>query len=93
MNWYLIALLVLAVLFFLGLALLEYGEDETTSNNPTENYSQDEIALAEFLETREAINEDFLIAQKSYWKLSTMKGGDFKIGRCISYNNEQVERI
>lgn len=64
MNWYLIALLVLAVLFFLGLVLLEYGEDETTSNNPTENYSQDEIDLAEFLETREAINEDFLIAQK-----------------------------
>jgi len=64
MNWYLIALLVLAVLFFLGLVLLEYGEDETTSNNPTENYSQDEITLAEFLETREAINEDFLIAQK-----------------------------
>lgn len=64
MNWYLIALLVLAVLFFLGLVLLEYGKDETTSNNPTENYSQDEIALAEFLETREAINEDFLIAQK-----------------------------
>ncbi|WP_195310535.1 hypothetical protein [Streptococcus salivarius] len=64
MNRYLIALLVLAVLFFLGLVLLEYGEDETTSNNPTEIYSQDEIALAEFLETREAINEDFLIAQK-----------------------------
>ena len=64
MNWYLIALLVLAVLFFLGLVLLEYGEDETTSTNPTEIYSQDEIALAEFLETREAINEDFLIAQK-----------------------------
>lgn len=64
MNCYLIALLVLAVLFFLGLVLLEYGEDETTSNNPTEIYSQDEIALAEFLETREAINEDFLIAQK-----------------------------
>lgn len=64
MNWYLIALLVLAVLFFLGLVLLEYGEDEITSNNPTEIYSQDEIALAEFLETREAINEDFLIAQK-----------------------------
>ena len=64
MNWYLIALLVLAVLLFLGLVLLEYGEDETTSNNPTESYSQDEIALAEFLETREAINEDFLIAQK-----------------------------
>ena len=64
MNWYLIALLVLAVLFFLGLVLLEYGEDETTSNNPTEIYSQYEIALAEFLETREAINEDFLIAQK-----------------------------
>lgn len=64
MNWHLIALLVLAVLFFLGLVLLEYGEDETTSNNPTEIYSQDEIALAEFLETREAINEDFLIAQK-----------------------------
>ena len=64
MNWYLIARLVLAVLFFLGLVLLEYGEDETTSNNPTEIYSQDEIALAEFLETREAINEDFLIAQK-----------------------------
>ena len=64
MNWYLIALLVLAVLFFLGLVLLEYGEDETTSNNPTEIYSQDEIALAVFLETREAINEDFLIAQK-----------------------------
>ena len=64
MNWYLIALLVLAVLFFIGLVLLEYGEDETTSNNPTEIYSQDEIALAEFLETREAINEDFLIAQK-----------------------------
>ena len=64
MNWYLIALLVLAVLFFLGLVLLEYGEDETTSNNPTEIYLQDEIALAEFLETREAINEDFLIAQK-----------------------------
>ena len=64
MNWYLIALLVLTVLFFLGLVLLEYGEDETTSKNPTEIYSQDEIALAEFLETREAINEDFLIAQK-----------------------------
>ena len=48
MNWYLIALLVLAVLFFLGLVLLEYGEDETTSNNPTEIYSQDEIALADF---------------------------------------------
>lgn len=64
MNLYLIALLALTILFFLGLVLLEYGEDETTSNNPTEIYSQDEIALAEFLETREAINEDFLIAQK-----------------------------
>ncbi|MBS6760563.1 MAG: hypothetical protein KH232_02665 [Streptococcus salivarius] len=64
MNLYLIALLALTALFFLGLVLLEYGEDETTSNNPTEIYSQDEIALAKFLETREAINEDFLIAQK-----------------------------
>lgn len=64
MNLYIIALLALTVLFFLGLVLLEYGEDETTSNNPTEIYSQEEIALAEFLETRKAINEDFLIAQK-----------------------------
>lgn len=68
MNWYLIALLGLAIFFLLGLVFFGLEEDEKTSKKSGEVYSEEELALADFLDTRQAINEDFLLAQHQLLK-------------------------
>lgn len=68
MNWYLIALLALAIFFLLGLVFLGLEEDEKPSKKSGEVYSKEELTLADFLDTRQAINEDFLLAQHQLLK-------------------------
>ncbi|MBF0775355.1 hypothetical protein BVE84_02275 [Streptococcus azizii] len=63
-NWQIWCFLGLAFIFFLGLFLIALGEEEEQA----ETYSQEELALLEFLETRQAVNEDFLKAQNQLLK-------------------------
>lgn len=63
-NWQIWCLLGLAVLFLLGLLLIALGEEEERKQaEQLETYSQEDLALLDFLETRQAVNEDFLKAQ------------------------------
>ena len=63
-NWQIWCLLGLAFLFLLGLFLITLGEEEERKQaEQLETYSQEDLALAEFLETRQVVNEDFLKAQ------------------------------
>lgn len=69
MDWNSIALVSLSALCILGLALIalvdEVDEEEESQESETfDFFTEGELALAEFLETRQAINEDFLVAQK-----------------------------
>ncbi|AZR97997.1 hypothetical protein XK27_03260 [Streptococcus suis] len=66
MDWNSIALVLLSALCILGLALITLvDEEEEPQESETFDFSiEEELALAEFLETRQAINEDFLVAQK-----------------------------
>ncbi|HEM3485153.1 hypothetical protein [Streptococcus suis] len=66
MDWNSIALVLLSALCILGLALIALvdEEEESQESETFDFFTEGELALAEFLETRQAINEDFLVAQK-----------------------------
>lgn len=66
MDWNSIALVLLSALCILGLALITLvDEEEEPQESETFDFStEEELALAEFLETRQVINEDFLVAQR-----------------------------
>lgn len=66
MDWNLITLMALSVLCVLGLTLiaLDDEEEEKSKTGTSELFTKEELALVEFLETRQAINGDFLVAQK-----------------------------
>ena len=66
MDWNSIALVLLSALCILGLALIALvdEEEESQESETFDFFTEEELALAEFLETRQAINEDFLVAQK-----------------------------
>lgn len=66
MDWNSIALVLLSALCILGLALVTLvdEEEEPQESETFDFFTEEELALAEFLETRQAINEDFLVAQK-----------------------------
>lgn len=66
MDWNSIALILLSALCILGLALIALvdEEEESQESETFDFFTEEELALAEFLETRQAINEDFLVAQK-----------------------------
>ena len=67
MDWNLIALMALSALCVLGMTLdaLDDEEEEKPKAETSELFTEEELALVEFLETRQAINEDFLVAQKN----------------------------
>lgn len=68
-DWQIWCLLGLAFLFLLGLFLIALSEEEEEKQaKQLETYSQEDLALAEFLETRQAVNEDFLKAQNQLLK-------------------------
>lgn len=68
-TWQIWCLLGLAVLFLLGLFLITLSEEEERKQiEQLETYSQEDLALLEFLETRQAVNEDFLKAQNQLLK-------------------------
>ncbi|ATZ03900.1 hypothetical protein [Streptococcus suis] len=73
MDWNSIALVLLSALCILGLALITLmdEEEELQESETFDFFTEEELALAEFLETRQAINEDFLVAQKEL--LDTLK--------------------
>ena len=66
MDRNLIALMALSALCVLGMTLiaLDDEEEEKPKAETSELFTEEELALVEFLETRQAINEDFLVAQK-----------------------------
>ena len=66
MDWNSIALVLLSALCILGLALVTLvdEEEESQESETFDFFTEEELALADFLETRQAINEDFLVAQK-----------------------------
>ncbi|HFI0218052.1 TPA: hypothetical protein ACGO59_000901 [Streptococcus suis] len=66
MDWNSIALVLLSALCILGLALIALvdEEEESQESETFDFFTEGELALAEFLETCQAINEDFLVAQK-----------------------------
>ncbi|HEL0726946.1 TPA: hypothetical protein TVR14_000431 [Streptococcus equi subsp. zooepidemicus] len=66
MDWNTIALATITALFIIGLTLIALAdeEEETPKNETSDFFTEEELALVEFLETRQAINEDFLVAQK-----------------------------
>ena len=66
MDWNSIALVLLSALCILGLALIALvdEEEESQESETFDFFTEEELALAEFLETRQAINEDFLVAQR-----------------------------
>ncbi|WP_029187189.1 hypothetical protein [Streptococcus suis] len=66
MDWNSIALVLLSALCILGLALIALvdEEEESQESETFDFFTEEELALTEFLETRQAINEDFLVAQK-----------------------------
>lgn len=59
-TWQIALILGAGLLFLLGLFLIALGEEEEKKVN---TFTQEDLALAEFLETRQAVNEDFLKAQ------------------------------
>ncbi|HEM5030369.1 TPA: hypothetical protein U1199_000468 [Streptococcus suis] len=73
MDWNSIALVLLSALCILGLALIALvdEEEEPQESEAFDFFTEEELALAEFLETRQAINEDFLVVQKEL--LDTLK--------------------
>lgn len=66
MDWNLITLMALSALCVLGLTLiaLDDEDEEKPKAETSELFTEEELALVEFLETRQVINEDFLVAQK-----------------------------
>ncbi|HEM3632299.1 TPA: hypothetical protein ACGO2A_001139 [Streptococcus suis] len=64
--WQILAIFCLGALFSLTLIAIWLGEEDgkVESSKPQVTFSEEELALTEFLETRQAINEDFLVAQK-----------------------------
>ncbi|WP_449456300.1 hypothetical protein [Streptococcus suis] len=71
--WQILAIFCLGALFSLTLIAIWLSEEEgkVESSKPQVTFSEEELALTEFLETRQAINEDFLVAQKEL--LDTLK--------------------
>ncbi|MDO4902458.1 MAG: hypothetical protein Q4A21_02825 [bacterium] len=68
-TWQIALILGAGLLFLLGLFLIALGEEEERKQaEQLETYSQEDLALAEFLETRQAVNEDFLKAQNQLLK-------------------------
>lgn len=59
--------MALSALCVLGMTLvaLDDEEEEKPKAETSELFTEEELALVEFLETRQAINEDFLVAQKN----------------------------
>ncbi|MBS7868628.1 hypothetical protein F6O76_04150 [Streptococcus suis] len=68
-----LAIFCLGALFSLTLIAIWLGEEDgkVESSKPQVTFSEEELALTEFLETRQAINEDFLVVQKEL--LDTLK--------------------
>ncbi|HEL1598304.1 TPA: hypothetical protein TXJ10_000493 [Streptococcus suis] len=71
--WQILAIFCLGALFSLTLIAIWLGEEDgkVKSSKPQVIFSEEELALTEFLETRQAINEDFLVVQKEL--LDTLK--------------------
>lgn len=64
-TWQIALILGAGLLFLLGLFLIALGDEEEKKAN---TFTQEDLALAEFLETRQAVNEDFLKAQNQLLK-------------------------
>ncbi|MBO4127021.1 hypothetical protein [Streptococcus suis] len=63
-------ILLVISLFLLYQEFDEEDEEDKEDEKPNQHlaYSQEDLALAEFLETRQAVNEDFLSAQNQLLK-------------------------
>ncbi|CYX37142.1 hypothetical protein [Streptococcus suis] len=65
--WQILAIFCLGALLSLTLIAIWLGEEEDDKVESPKlqiTFSEEDLALTEFLETRQAINEDFLVAQK-----------------------------
>ncbi|HHW4949036.1 TPA: hypothetical protein ACU0L0_000592 [Streptococcus suis] len=71
--WQILAIFCLGALLSLTLIAIWLGEEDDKVESPKLQitFSEEDLALTEFLETRQAINEDFLVAQKEL--LDTLK--------------------
>ena len=62
--WQILVIFCLGALFSLTLVTVWLSEEDEEISKPQAIYSEEDLILSEFLETRQAINEDFLVAQK-----------------------------
>lgn len=62
--WQILVIFCLGALFSLTLVIVWLSEEDEEISKPQVIYSEEDLILSEFLETRQAINEDFLVAQK-----------------------------
>lgn len=62
--WQISVIFCLGALFSLTLVTVWLSEEDEEISKPQVIYSEEDLILSEFLETRQAINEDFLVAQK-----------------------------
>ena len=62
--WQILVIFCLGALFSLTLVTAWLCEEDEEISKPQVIYSEEDLILSEFLETRQAINEDFLVAQK-----------------------------
>lgn len=62
--WQILVIFCLGALFSLTLVTVWLSEEDEEISKPQVIYSEEDLILSEFLETRQAINEDFLVAQK-----------------------------
>lgn len=62
--WQILVIFCLGSLFSLTLVTVWLSEEDEEISKPQAIYSEEDLILSEFLETRQAINEDFLVAQK-----------------------------
>lgn len=62
--WQILVIFCLGALFSLTLVTAWLSEEDEEISKPQVIYSEEDLILSEFLEARQAINEDFLVAQK-----------------------------
>lgn len=72
-NWQLFVILALGIILLLTLTTLWLVLEEDDPEY-TPIISQEDAHLVEFLETRQALNEDFLIAQKELLETLNREG-------------------
>ncbi|MGU7929908.1 hypothetical protein ACS6ZM_04005 [Streptococcus suis] len=75
-NWQLFVILALGIILLLTLTTLWLVLEEDDPEY-TPIISQEEAHLVEFLETRQAINKDFLVAQKELLDVLKHEWRDF----------------